>query len=181
MNKLLLAALALAANAAAGGGASAAPAQVTAQDPEALRALFTRWGFSPNPLEVHEGTPSFAVRIDEVATAIGFGGCTNNRDCADVVLITGYADITNPPFEWLNEQNNYYELVTLTRDERGALQIHMAILLQPEGISEALFRNHVEEWVAANRAIAQRAIDAHLNQPQTAAVARSIAPLTARR
>jgi hypothetical protein len=178
MKRLLHAALVLAA--AIGSAAPAQPAQVTAQDPEAVRALFTRWGYRPAPLELQDG-PYFVATLDDGATTVGFGGCTNNRDCVNVVLLTSYSDILNPPFEWLNERNNDYGLVTLTRGDGGKLQLRMGILLGTQGISEALFIRHLEEWVATNRDLAQRALDAHLVQPQTAAAARSIAPLTARR
>lgn len=182
MNRFLLVALALAANVAAGSAVLAAPAQVTARDPAALRALVGRLGYQPGALETSSGgVPNFLVTIDEIATAVAFGGCTGGRNCTYVVFVSTYEDVVNPPWEWLNARNNDYDLVAVSRAEDGTLSVRGGVMLGTQGISEALFHDLLRDWATTNHSIAQEALDAHLATPETAAVEGSIAPSAARR
>jgi len=182
MNRLLLVALALAANAVAASAASAAPGLVTARDPAVIRALLGRWGYQPGPMETSSGgVPNFLVTVDEIATAIAFGGCTAGRNCTYVVFVSTYDDVVNPPWEWLNARNNDYDLVAVSRAEDGKLSVRGGVMLGTQGIAEALFREQLRDWATTNHSIAQEALDAHLATPETAAAGRSIAPLAARR
>ena len=167
MIKPLLAALALAAAALAAAPAPAEPAQITARDPEAVRALLTRLGYRPGPLETTSGgVPNFQATIDEIATAVAFGGCANGRDCTYIVLVTSYEDVANPPFEWLNARNNDYDLATVSRNDAGKLSVRTGIMLGAQGISAALLQAQLADWAATNHSIAQEALDAHLATPE---------------
>ncbi|HEV2815891.1 MAG TPA: YbjN domain-containing protein [Allosphingosinicella sp.] len=180
MNKFMLATLALAA--AAPAPAPAAAAQVTAGDPAAVRALVERWGYRPGPLETSSGgVPNFVATIDEIATAVAFGGCTGGRNCTYVVFVSTYDDVVNPPWEWLNARNNDYDLVAVSRAETGHLSIRGGAMLGTQGIAEALFHDLLRDWASTNHSIAQEALDAHLATPETATAGRSIAPSAARR
>jgi hypothetical protein len=157
MKKIILATLALMLFAS---GAAAQTA--TAQDPQALRALFDRWGYQPEPVSMTDGHPLIRMNVDGVATVVGVGGCTDGRACTYIVLIAVYDDVVNPPFEWLNAQNNDYDLVTATRSDEGMLSLRAGITLGTAGIPEATLRAALADWVAANNEIAQRAVQAGL-------------------
>jgi len=157
----MLAATALVALALAA-AAPAAPALVTAREPEAVRALFARWGYQPDAIEAHEGVPHFAMTVDGIRTGVGFGGCTDNRNCAYVVFVTTFEDVGNPPLEWINARNNDYDLVTLSRGDTGKLEVQGGIMLGTQGVPEALLRDAVSSWAAMAQEAAREAIAAHL-------------------
>jgi hypothetical protein len=151
-------------------GAAAAPAQtVTGQDPQAVRALFDRWGFHPEAIYTNGSVPSVDIVVDDTPTSVAFGGCTNGRRCTYFALITSFSDIVNPPFEWLNDINGEFDNVTVTRREDGHLGLRMSVMLGTDGVPETTLRAVFNDWVAANGDIAQRAITAHLVTPAPAA------------
>ena len=159
MAKKVLLALALA---AAGFAAPASAQNVSGRDPATVRALFDRWGFAPTALVVSDNVPMFDVTIDGIGAVVAFGGCTAARSCTYLVVNATYSDVPDPPFEWLNEQNREFDLITAGRNVAGLLSLRTSVMLGGEGVPESTLRVAIGDWARANGEIAQRAIAAGL-------------------
>ena len=162
MLKRILFALAL----AAGLAAPAAAQNVTGRDPEAVRALLDRWSYAPGPLTQDGGVPMFDVTVEGIGAVVGFGGCTEGRNCTYLIINAVYSDVVNPPFEWLEQQNGDFDLITASRNVNGLLVLRASVMLGAEGVPESTLRAAIEDWSSANGTIAQRAIDARLATQQ---------------
>ena len=162
MNRSMLAGLAAAALGLAGTQAPAQEPMVSAVDPEALRGLFESWGYRPTALQGVDDQPLFQATISGLENVVVFGGCRSGRDCSHIVLIVTYNDVANPPYEWLNQQNFDYNLVTAMRREDGLLTLRAGIMFGSAGVPVSVVRAALDDWVAANNEIARRAIEAGL-------------------
>jgi len=134
---------------------------VTALDPERLRARFEQWGHQPGAFIRDGEVLVFPVELDGVRTLVALGSCTGGRDCQYASMVALYSDVRNPPPAWLNEQNNNYDFVTATSDE-GVLSVRATILLGQDGVPESTFRMAIAQWVTANQEISQRAAEGGL-------------------
>ena len=162
MNRLMLAGLAAAAIGLAGTQAPAQEPMVSATNPDAVRTLFESWGYRPTALEGADDQPLFQATISGLENVVVFGGCRAGRDCSHIVLIVTYNDVPNPPYEWLNQQNFDYNLVTAMRREDGLLTLRAGIMFGSAGVPVSVVRAALDDWVAANNEIARRAIEAGL-------------------
>ena len=148
--------------AAAGLAAPALAQNVTGRDPQAVRALFDRWGFAPTALETNGEVPMFDVTIDGIGAVAAFGGCTAGRNCTYLVVNAVYSDVPNPPLEWVNAQNREFDLITASRNDGGLLSLRTSVMLGGDGVPESTLRVAIGDWAMANGEIAQRAIQAGL-------------------
>ena len=149
--------------------AVAPPAQaanVTGRDPQAVRTLFDRWGFTPGAIRENDGVPWFETNIDGIGAVIGLGGCTQGRNCTYLTVSAVYSDVPEPPFEWLNDQNALYDQVAALRNEAGLLTVRAAVMLGAEGVPEATLRVAIGDWARANGEIAERAIRSGIAREQ---------------
>lgn len=159
MTRRVLAALALTAAMLA---APAAAQNVTGRDPQAVRALFNRWGFAPGPLNRSGAVPVFDTTVDGIGAVVAFGGCTEGRNCTYLIINAVYSDVVNPPVEWINEQNKEFDLITASRNDAGLLSLRASIMLGGDGVPESTLRVAIGDWAMANGEIAERAIQAGL-------------------
>ena len=162
MNRLILGGSAAAALALAAPQATAQEAMASASSPEAVRALFESWGYRPTALDGADDQPLFQATISGVENVIVFGGCRAGRDCSHVVLIVTYNDVPNPPYEWLNQQNLDYNLITTMRRDDGLLTLRTGIMLGSAGVPVSVIRAALDDWIAANNEIARSAVEAGL-------------------
>ena len=117
--------------------ALAAPAPASAQlvdgrDPERLRALFERWGYQPR-MTRPEGGPVIWINVEGVRTAAGLGGCADDRNCTYIILMAFHDDIVDAPWEWLNIQNNFFDVITLSRAANGILRVRTGFVIGRPG------------------------------------------------
>ena len=140
---------------------AAQEAIVSAADREALRQQFARWGHQPSALEVSEGMPLFSATISGIGTAVVLGGCTDGRNCSHMAFVATYTDVRNPPYEWLNQHNFDYNLVTVMRRADGLLSLRSGIFLG-NGVRVSAMQLALEDWVAVNAEIIASARDSGL-------------------
>lgn len=145
----------------ASSAAAAQEAIISATDPEALRRQFASWGYEPSALEVSDGLPLFSATISGIGTAVVLGGCTNGRNCSHMALIATYSDVPNPPYEWLNQHNFDYNLVTVMRRADGLLSLRSGIFLG-NGVRVSAMELALQDWIAVNAEIIASARDAGL-------------------
>lgn len=146
--------------------AIAAPMPASAQlvdgrDPERLRALFERWGYQPR-MTRPEGGPVIWINVEGIRTAAGLGGCTDDRNCTYIILMAFHDDIVDAPWEWLNIQNNYFDVITLSRAANGILRVRTGFVIGREGVPESTLRAVFADWASTNRNILRRAAEARL-------------------
>jgi hypothetical protein len=158
MRRIIAAAVAICLFAAA----TPAPTQlVDGRDPERLRALFERWGYRPS-LTAIRGEPVIWITVEGVRTAAGLGGCTNGRNCSYLLLLAFHDAIVDAPWEWLNTQNNFFDVVTLSRAANGILRVRTGFVIGRQGVPESTLRAVLADWASTNREILRRAAEARL-------------------
>ena len=160
MRRIIAAALALCLFAAAAPAPSSAQL-VDGRDPERLRALFERWGYRPR-LTAAEGDPVIWIDVEGIRTAAGLGGCANGRNCSYILLLAFHDDIVDPPWEWLNVQNNFFDVITLSRAANGMLRVRTGFVIGRQGVPESTLRAVLADWASTNRSILRRAAEAGL-------------------
>ena len=78
-----------------------------------------------------------------------------------MAFVATYTDVRNPPYEWLNQHNFDYNLVTVMRRADGLLSLRSGIFLG-NGVRVSAMQLALEDWVAVNAEIIASARDSGL-------------------
>lgn len=153
--KALIAAAAMSATAAA---AQPVP-MMNAEDPVKLHAAMTEMGYAPEPLSL--GTaPSTVITLRGISYFVILGGCTDAKACKTVMIGSRYTDVVNPPLDWVNKQNEQYDLLKVWVNPNGDLGY--AVQAPAEGMTRRNFRALIDGLLNSGTQLGKDAIEAKL-------------------
>ena len=133
--------------------AAAAPVhagQVTAKDPSSVVTALQEAGYQAQLEKDKGGDPLIRSASSGSRFSIFFYSCTDNEDCAAVQFYTAYdtAPGKAPSLEKINEWNRDRRFGRAYIDTEGDPVVEMDVDLDDGGISQALFTDNLEYWVA---------------------------------
>lgn len=146
MRKFLIQSCAALALSALSAPAFAAP--VTAANPQSVAKALQDAGYRAEMSKDDSGDPMIKSTSSGTNFLVLFYGCKDNKNCATVQFFAGYTDAKHASLSALNEWNakNRFGRAYLT--DTGSVRLEMDVDLDDGGMSELLFQDNVEFWVA---------------------------------
>lgn len=145
----------------------AAAQTVSIKSAEALSDTFKAMGYRPEKIDSSGAVPAFDVEIGGLTTTVKLHGCTKNRNCKYMSLVSAYNDVIEPPASWLQKMNDDFDLLKVGVNNRRELYLFSAFVV--EGLPRAEFKRILDFWDADTRGIADEAKDAKLVKAKTTA------------
>ena len=136
--------------ACAGGFGLSAPAaaQVTAQDPGSVVSAMQEAGYRAQLTNDDVGDPMILSGASGLDFRVFFYNCTDNADCRTIQFYSGYSDPSNGSLQAINTWNTENRFGRAYLGEDGIARIEMDVDLDDGGMSQALFADNIEYWVA---------------------------------
>lgn len=143
----------------AASSAQAAEPSMGASDPATLYASLQAMGCSPEPLSV-AGAPSTIIVSQGQRFWVVLGGCDEKKACKTLMVGATYTDVVNPPLDWINRQNESYDLIKvwINKERQLAYSAQMPTL----GVTRPQFRTLVDSLTQSARQLGQDALEAKL-------------------
>jgi hypothetical protein len=135
---------------AVSGGASAATAQgqmVSAANPSSIVQSLQATGYKADLGKDGTGDPLVSSSSSGTSFAIYFYGCTKNVACKTVQFSASYADGA-VPLTRINEWNRTKRWGQAYTTDSGSARVQMDVDLEQGGMTNALFTDNLEYWVA---------------------------------
>ena len=141
---------------------AATPAAVSLKDPAVFVQQLREMGYAPEPIE-GSSSPTFVINSAAGKLVITMGGCTANRDCSYVVLLSSFHDVKRPPADWVAARNAEFDLIKVWVNDEGLLTYSAGFFA--EGMDRGLFRSWIDSTEASGTDLAQQAIKAGIVKP----------------
>ncbi len=138
--------LALSALAFAPSLALAQAGEVSAGDPESVRAAIVAWGHKARIEPLESGEPMIAARTAEgVNYAVYFYGCENGINCLDLQFIASFTVEQAPTVQEMNDWNAEWVMGKAFLDAEGLPTVSYTVAGEP-GMSPEYFQSVLEVW-----------------------------------
>ncbi|HHI70804.1 MAG TPA: YbjN domain-containing protein [Rhodobacteraceae bacterium] len=128
------------------GAGSAALAEVTAKDANAVLKAMQDFGLVATMDVDSEGDPKISSRVSDTKFNVYFYGCEDNKNCKSILIKAGY-DLNNGISALkINEWNREKRFVKAYIDDEGDPFIEMDINLDFEGVGSQNFADDLDWW-----------------------------------
>jgi hypothetical protein len=141
-------AFALGCAAALGFAAPAAAADVQAQDPQSVVGALQQAGYRAQLDQDDTGDPLIRSAASGSDFLIFFYNCTDNADCRTIQFYAGYSEPSGATVETMNVWNRENRFGRAYLGDDGIARIEMDVDLDDGGLSQALFEDNLEFWLA---------------------------------
>ncbi len=121
---------------------------VSATNPHSVVRALENAGYSAELDLETIGDPMIISSSNDVRFVIFFFGCTDGRNCSSLQFYSGFGEPRNGSLKAMNEWNadNRYGRAYIT--DSGAARVEMDLNLDDEAISQELFTDKLNLWVA---------------------------------
>jgi hypothetical protein len=131
-----------------GVAAPAAAAEVQAQDPQSIVSAMQQAGYRAQLDADDTGDPLIRSAASGSDFLVFFYNCTDNSDCRTIQFYAGYSEPNNATLETMNAWNKDNRFGRAYLGDDGIARIEMDLDLDDGGLSQALFEDNIEFWVA---------------------------------
>ncbi len=121
---------------------------VTATDPQTIVRALQSAGYRAELTTDDVGDPLIRSASSGNAFVIFFHSCTDNRDCRTIQFFAGFSDPRKASLAAMNEWNTNNRFGRAYRTDNGSTHIQFDLDLDDGGMSEILFVDNLEYWVA---------------------------------
>jgi Putative bacterial sensory transduction regulator len=131
------------------------------RDAVTLRKTLTEMGYVLNSPQAPSDPNVLSVQIGETPTAIVLGGCDKLKtNCTYMVLVSSFTNVVNPSDQWINEQNQEYDLMKFYRREDKTLGFTHGFVTGD--LTRASLKSIFELWNTSANDVGQVALKAKL-------------------
>jgi hypothetical protein len=128
--------------------ATPAMATVSAAEPDSVVKALIKMGYKAELTKGDDGTPSIESASSGTTFIIFFLGCTNGKGCATLQFFTGFSKPANASLLAMNQWNKENRFGRGYLADNGSARLEMDVDLDDGGMSDALFEDNVQFWLA---------------------------------
>ena len=128
--------------------ATPAMATVTATEPASVVRSLTKMGYKAELMKGDDGDPYITSASSGDTFIIFFLGCKNGTGCATVQFFTAMAKPSNASLAAMNQWNRDNRFCRGYLADNGSARLEMDVDLDDGGMSDLLFEDNFEFWVA---------------------------------
>lgn len=128
--------------------ATPAMATISAAEPATVVQALVKMGYKAEMMKGDKGDPYISSASSGTTFFIFFLGCTNGTGCATVQFFTAMSKPSNGSLSAMNEWNRDNRFGRAYLADNGSARLEMDVDLDDGGMSNLLFEDNFEFWVA---------------------------------
>ena len=128
--------------------ATPAMATVTAADPASVIKIMNKMGYRAELSKDEDGKPYITSASSGTTFLILFFGCKNGTGCTTLEFFSGFSKPSNASLAAMNQWNRDNRFGRGYLADNGSARLEMDLDLDDGGMSDLLFEDNVEFWVA---------------------------------